>query len=131
VEVVIQGAQKHRQIRRICSPKTPIRVSPCRMSLDRTSHQVRLSHDCGMLLATLACRNLWHPATEIPSDYTPLAWPYCNWLAATAGGAAMTDRSYEIPQDADLRNLARVVSACTLGLWAFAAGLLIGVFLFS
>ena len=46
-------------------------------------------------------------------------------------GAAMTDRSYEIPQDADLRNLARLVSACTLGLWAFAAGLLIGVFLFS
>jgi hypothetical protein len=39
----------------------------------------------------------------------------------------MTDRSHEI----DLRNLVRVVSACTLGLWAFAAGLLIGVFLFS
>jgi hypothetical protein len=55
-----------------------------------------------------------------------------NGLAATAGGgAAMTDRSYEIPQDADLRSLVRVVSACTLGLWAFAAGLLIGVFLFS
>ncbi len=46
-------------------------------------------------------------------------------------GAAMTDRSYEIPRDADLRNLARLVSACTLGLWAFSAGLLIGVFLFS
>ena len=43
----------------------------------------------------------------------------------------MTDRSYEIPRDADLRNLARLVSACTLGLWAFSAGLLIGVFLFS
>jgi len=43
----------------------------------------------------------------------------------------MTDRSYEIPQDADLRNLARLVSACTLGLWAFSVGLLIGVFLFS
>ncbi len=43
----------------------------------------------------------------------------------------MTDQSHEIPQDADLRNLVRVVSACTLGLWAFAAGLLIGVFLFS
>jgi hypothetical protein len=43
----------------------------------------------------------------------------------------MTDRSYEIPQDADFRSLVRVVSACTLGLWAFAAGLLIGVFLFS
>jgi hypothetical protein len=41
----------------------------------------------------------------------------------------MTDRSHEIPQD--LRNFVRVVSACTLGLWAFAAGLLIGVFLFS
>jgi len=47
------------------------------------------------------------------------------------GAAAMTDRSHEIiPQD-DLRILVRVVSACTLGLWAFAAGLLIGVFLFS
>jgi len=43
----------------------------------------------------------------------------------------MTDRSYDIPQDQDLRNLVRVVSACTLGLWAFATGLLIGVFLFS
>jgi len=49
---------------------------------------------------------------------------------ATAGeAAAMTDQSHEKPQD--LRNLVRVVSACTLGLWAFAAGLLIGVFLFS
>jgi hypothetical protein len=51
-------------------------------------------------------------------------------IAAKRGTAAMTDRSHEIPQD-DLRNLVRVVSACTLGLWAFAAGLLIGVFLFS
>ena len=51
-------------------------------------------------------------------------------IAAKRGGvAAMTDQSHEIPQD--LRNLVRVVSACTLGLWAFAAGLLIGVFLFS
>jgi hypothetical protein len=43
----------------------------------------------------------------------------------------MTVRSQEIPQDEDLRNLVRVVSVCTLGLWAFAAGLLIGTFLFS
>ncbi|MGB9657935.1 MAG: hypothetical protein WCB75_22365 [Pseudolabrys sp.] len=43
----------------------------------------------------------------------------------------MTDQSHEIPQDLDFRNLLRVISACTLGLWAFAAGLLIGVFLFS
>ena len=42
----------------------------------------------------------------------------------------MADRSHEISQD-DLRNLVRIVSACTLGLWAFAAGLLIGVFLLS
>src|SRR5260370_13670693 len=45
------------------------------------------------------------------------------------GAAAMTDRSHEILED--LHNLVRLVSACTLGLWAFAAGLLIGVFLFS
>ena len=43
----------------------------------------------------------------------------------------MRDRSYEIRQDDDLRNLVRVVSACTLGLWSFAVGLLIGTFLFS
>jgi hypothetical protein len=43
----------------------------------------------------------------------------------------MTDRFHEPLQDVDLRNLARVISACTLGLWAFAAGLLIGTFLFS
>jgi hypothetical protein len=53
-------------------------------------------------------------------------------LAATAvGRPVMTDRSQEITQDNDLRNLARIVSACTLGLWAFAGGLLIGVFLFQ
>jgi hypothetical protein len=40
----------------------------------------------------------------------------------------MTDRSHD---NADLRILVRVVSACTLGLWAFAGGLLMGVFLFS
>jgi hypothetical protein len=47
------------------------------------------------------------------------------------GAVAMTDRSQEITQDNDFRNLARLVSACTLGLWAFGAGLLIGVFLFE
>jgi hypothetical protein len=45
-------------------------------------------------------------------------------------GAALTERSQDI-QDADLRNLLRLISACTLGLWAFAAGILIGTFLFS
>ena len=48
-------------------------------------------------------------------------------IAALQGAAAMT-----IPRDpAGTRNLVRVVSACTSGLLAFAAGLLIGVFLFS
>jgi hypothetical protein len=46
-------------------------------------------------------------------------------------GGLMKDQSREVPLDADLRKLARLVSACTLGLWAFAAGLLIGTFLFS
>ena len=43
----------------------------------------------------------------------------------------MTDQFEESLRDVDLRNLSRVVSACTLGLWAFAVGLLIGTFLFS
>jgi hypothetical protein len=42
----------------------------------------------------------------------------------------MTERLQD-QQDADLRNLLRLISACTLGLWAFAAGILIGTYLFS
>jgi hypothetical protein len=48
--------------------------------------------------------------------------------SAKGGAVAMADRSPENPQD--LRILVRIVSACTLGLWAFAGGLLIEVFLF-
>jgi hypothetical protein len=55
--------------------------------------------------------------------------PKANNLTCEGGAAAMMDRSHEIPQD--LLILVRIVSACTLGLWAFAGGLLIGVFLFS
>jgi hypothetical protein len=40
----------------------------------------------------------------------------------------MTDLSRDNAQDS--RILLRLVSACTLGLWAFALGLLIGVFVF-
>ena len=40
----------------------------------------------------------------------------------------MTDQSHEVPRD--LVILTRIVSVCTLGLWAFAGGLLIGAFLF-
>jgi hypothetical protein len=35
-----------------------------------------------------------------------------------------TDEEFEV----QIRNLVRVVSACTLGLWSFSAGLLIGTF---
>ena len=66
--------------------------------------------------------------TALPFGFNLNAWRGPQQLLLQ-GGDCMTDRSDEIPQD--LRNLIRVVSACTLGLWAFAAGLLIGVFLFS
>jgi hypothetical protein len=37
-----------------------------------------------------------------------------------------TDEEFE----AQVRILVRIVSACTLGLWSFSAGLLIGTYLF-
>jgi hypothetical protein len=46
-------------------------------------------------------------------------------------GGAMTDQLHKTTEEeyaAQVRNLVRVVSACTLGLWSFAAGLLIGSF---
>ena len=48
-------------------------------------------------------------------------------LAALRRGraAAMTEKEYEQQQ----RDLVRVISVCTLGLWSFAAGLLIGTFI--
>jgi hypothetical protein len=36
----------------------------------------------------------------------------------------MTDEEFEV----QVRNFLRLVSACTLGLWSFSAGLLIGSF---
>jgi len=51
-----------------------------------------------------------------------------DWRQPQGG---MTHRLPETLSDQDFRNLARLISACTLGLWAFAAGLLIGTFLFS
>jgi len=37
----------------------------------------------------------------------------------------LSDEQYEV----QVRSLLRLVSACTLGLWSFAAGLLIGTFI--
>ena len=59
---------------------------------------------------------------------------YQNFSTGTGGsgrGGCMTHRLPETLSDQDFRNLARLISACTLGLWAFAVGLLIGTFLFS
>ena len=42
----------------------------------------------------------------------------------TAQFPKTTEEEYEV----QVRNLVRLVSACTLGLWSFSAGLLIGVF---
>jgi hypothetical protein len=36
----------------------------------------------------------------------------------------ITDEEFEV----QVRNLVRIVSVCTLGLWSFSAGLLIGTF---
>ena len=49
-----------------------------------------------------------------------------------AGRAApMTDRFHDTTDEefeVQVRNLVRLVSVCTLGLWSFSAGLLIGTF---
>jgi hypothetical protein len=44
--------------------------------------------------------------------------------AMTAQFNKTTDEEFEV----QLRNLVRFVSACTLGLWSFSVGLLIGTF---
>jgi hypothetical protein len=49
-------------------------------------------------------------------------------------GSAMTAQSHKTAEEEyeeQVRILVRIVSASTLGLFAFAAGLLIGTFLFS
>ena len=42
----------------------------------------------------------------------------------TAQSHKITDEEFEV----QVRTLVRIVSACTLGLWSFSAGLLIGIF---
>jgi hypothetical protein len=47
------------------------------------------------------------------------------------GAAPMTAQFHETTEaefEVQVRNLVRLVSACTLGLWSFSAGLLIGNF---
>jgi len=48
----------------------------------------------------------------------------CWGRAAPMTTRFKTEQEYEV----QIRNLLRLVSICTLGLWSFAAGLLIGSF---
>jgi len=64
--------------------------------------------------------------TMIPSVHSPNLG---DGRAVTV--AAQSHKTAEEAYEAQVRVLVRIVSICTLGLFAFAAGLLIGTFLFS
>jgi hypothetical protein len=49
-------------------------------------------------------------------------------MGRAAPMTAQLHKTAEEEHEEQLRNLVRVVSACTLGLWSFAAGILIGTF---
>ncbi len=49
-------------------------------------------------------------------------------MGKAAPVTAHFQKTAEEEYEEQLRNLVRVVSACTLGLWSFAAGILIGTF---
>jgi hypothetical protein len=49
-------------------------------------------------------------------------------LSRAAPMTAQFHKTTEEEFEVQVRNLVRLVSACTLGLWSFAAGLLIGSF---
>jgi hypothetical protein len=56
---------------------------------------------------------------------------YVRPMPAGQGRAPMTARLHETTDEefeVQVRNLVRLVSVCTLGLWSFSAGLLIGSF---
>jgi hypothetical protein len=57
----------------------------------------------------------------------------CAYIRPTPAGqgSAMTAQFHKATEEefeVQVRNLVRLVSACTLGLWSFSAGLLIGTF---
>jgi hypothetical protein len=67
-----------------------------------------------------------------PDDHRHHGGRKCPTFTRVLGRAApmaaqlhtTTDEEFEV----QVRNLVRLVSACTLGLWSFSAGLLIGSF---
>ena len=76
-------------------------------------------------------RTRFHVTVALKRD---LALPFPSYFVrralCIAGAKAKRGRAMADSTDADLRNIIRLISVCTLGLWTFAAGLLIGVFLF-
>jgi hypothetical protein len=52
----------------------------------------------------------------------------CAYIRPRTPMTAQFHETTEAEFEAQVRNLVRLVSACTLGLWSFSAGLLIGSF---
>jgi hypothetical protein len=69
-----------------------------------------------------------HRAAQMPHLHHDLCvLRQCYWAGRrqmTAPFNKTTDEEFEV----QVRNLVRLVSVCTLGLWSFSAGLLIGTF---
>ena len=57
-----------------------------------------------------------------------MIWAYLRSTPAGRAAPMTTQFKTEQEYEVQIRNLLRIVSACTLGLWSFAAGLLIGSF---
>ena len=80
----------------------------------------------------------WEPSSIITIAITagrkcPTFTMICAYMRPGLLGRAtpMTAQFHETTEaefEVQVRNLVRLVSACTLGLWSFAAGLLIGSF---
>ena len=71
-------------------------------------------HHCGAQMPHLHHDLCVHPTSACWAGPAPM----------TAQFHETTDEEFEV----QVRNLVRLVSACTLGLWSFSAGLLIGSF---
>jgi hypothetical protein len=82
------------------------RKSDHNIGIAATGQLPRLHHDLGSESPTNAEQSIGKP------------------VPVTAHFPKTSEEEYE----EQLRNLVRVVSACTLGLWSFAAGILIGTF---
>ena len=70
-----------------------------------------------------------HRGAQMPHLHHDLCvHPDQRLLGSAASMTAQFHETTEAEFEVQVRNLVRLVSACTLGLWSFAAGLLIGSF---